>query len=213
MGRPGLSNELRRVFWQRIRAGLSVDRATAASGVALRTARDWHRQAGGVNPYPVEPVSGRYLSFEEREEITVGLAAGRSQADIARQLGRCPSTISREIKRNSTSAKSHQASAGPRYRASFAQSQADQKARRPKASKLAGHPRLRSQVQAGLKKHWSPEQIACRLVVDFPNDGGMRVSHETIYRSLYVQGKGGLKRELVKQLRTGRKLRKAHKKR
>ncbi len=212
MGRPGLPSHLRREFWQQVRGGLSVEKAAAVSGVALCTARDWYRDSGGVNPFPVSPVSGRYLSFQEREEIAVGLAAGRSQADIARQLGRCTSTISREIERNSTSVKSRKPSAGPRYRAGFAQSQAAQKARRPKASKLAGHARLRCQVQARLKEHWSPEQIMCRLVVDFPDDEGMRVSHETIYRSLYVQGKGGLKRELVKQLRSGRKVRKTHKK-
>ena len=212
MGRPGLPNQVRREFWQQIRNGLPIFKAAQAVGVPITTAQGWYRQAGGVNPYPPKPVSGRYLSFEEREEISVGLAAGRSQAAIARQLGRCPSTISREITRNSTSAKSHKVSAGQRYRASFAQSQADRQARRPKASRLAGHSRLRGQVQAGLKKCWSPEQIACRLVVDFPDDEGMRVSHETIYRSLYVQGKGGLKRELVKQLRTGRKRRKARKK-
>jgi IS30 family transposase len=212
MGRPGLPIQVRREFWQQIRTGLPIFKAAQAAGVPIGTAQTWHRQAGGVNPYSTKAVSGRYLSFEEREEISVGLAAGRSQVSIARQLGRCSATISREVARNSTSAKSHKASAGQRYRASFAQSQADLQARRPKASKLAGHGRLRGQVQAGLHKHWSPEQIASRLVVDFPDEEGMRVSHETIYRSLYIHSKGGLKRELVKQLRTGRKLRKAHKK-
>jgi IS30 family transposase len=212
MGRPGIPIQVRREFWQQIRAGLPVFKAAQAVGVPITTAQGWHRDAGGVNPYPPNPVSGRYLSFEEREEIAVGLAADRSQVDIARQLDRCPSTISREISRNSTSAKSHKPSAGPRYRARFAQYQADQQACRPKSCKLAGQTRLRDEVQAGLKKHWSPEQITSRLVVDFPDEERMRVSHETIYQSLYIQGKGGLKRELVKQLRTGRKLRKAHRK-
>jgi IS30 family transposase len=212
MGRPGIPIQVRRAFWQQIRAGLPIFKAAQAVSVPITTARDWFRQAGGVNPYPPNPVSGRYLSFEEREEIAVGLAAGHSQARIARDLGRDPSTICREIKRNSTSMKSHKPSAGLRYRARFAQYQADQQACRPKTCKLAGHTRLRDEVQAGLKKCWSPEQITSRLVVDFPDEEGMRVSHETIYRSLYIQGKGGLKRELVKQLRTGRKLRKSHKK-
>jgi IS30 family transposase len=212
MGRPGLPNQVRREFWQQIRTGLPIFKAAQAAGVPMTTAQDWYRHSGGVNPYPVKPVSGRYLSFLEREEIALGLAAGRSQADIARRLGRCPSTISREIKRNSTSVKSHRARAGHLYRASFAQSVADQSARRPKASKVEGCPRLRTQIQAGLKDQWSPEQISFRLVADFPDDEGMRVSHETIYKSLYVQGRGGLKRELVKHLRTGRKLRKAHRK-
>jgi len=212
MGRPGLPSHVRREFWQQIRIGLPIFKAAQVSGVPVTTAGGWYRDAGGVNPYPVSPVSGRYLSFQEREEIALGLAGGRSQADIARQLGRCASTISREIKRNSTSVTSHKPSAGQRYRAGFAQSRADHKARRPKASKLSRHARLRRQVQARLKEYWSPEQIMNRLIVDFPDDEGMRVSHETIYRSLYVQGKGGLKRELVKQLRSGRKVRKTHKK-
>ncbi|NQU37429.1 MAG: IS30 family transposase, partial [Actinobacteria bacterium] len=165
-----------------------------------------------MNPYSAEPLSGRYLSLTEREEIALGRAAGVSQAEIARQLGRCPSTISREIRRNSTSTTSHKPTAGHRYRASFAQSQADRRARRPKASKLTGDCGLRDRVAAGLKKNWSPEGIASRLVLDFPDDETMRVSHETIYKSLYVQGSGGLKRELVTHLRTGRTLRKAHRK-
>ena len=212
MGRPGLPNEVRREFWQRVRSGLTVPEAAAAAGVAKRTAADWHRQAGGVNPYPARPVSGRYLSFQEREDIALGIAAGHSQARIARGLGRCPSTVSREIARNRTSAKSHQSRAGQRYRAGFAQSRADDRSRRPKASKTAGSRRLRTRLQAGLGKHWSPQQISHRLVVDFPDDEGMRISHETIYKSLYVQGRGGLNRELVKHLRTGRTLRKAHRK-
>jgi IS30 family transposase len=181
MGRPGIPIQVRREFWQQIRTGLPIFKAAQVVGVPITTARDWFRQAGGVNPYPPKPVSGRYLSFEEREEVAVGLAAGRSQAEIARDLGRDPSTICREIARNSTSARSHKASAGPRYRASFAQYQADQQARRPKSCRLAGHTRLRDEVQAVLKKHWSPEQIVSRLIVDFPSEEGMRVSHETIY--------------------------------
>lgn len=212
MGSPGLSSELHRGFWRGVRLGLTVPEAAAAVGVAMRTALDWHNQAGGVNPYSALPVSGRYLPFSEREEIALGRAEGLSQAEIARQLGRCPSTICREMARNSTSAKSHKPSAGHRYRASFAQSQADRNARRPKMTKLAELPRLRCRVQAGLKKHWSPEEIACRLVVDFGDDEQMRISHETIYKSLYVQGRGGLQRELVKHLRTGRSVRKAHRK-
>lgn len=191
MGRPGLPNQLRRQFWQGVRSGLTVPEAAAAAGVAKRTAVDWHRQAGGVNPYPAQPVSGRYLSFEDREDIAVGLAAGHSQAEIARGLGRCPSTVSREIKRNSVSAKSYQSRSGRRYRAGFAQSMADTNSRRPKMSKVTGNRRLRQEVQAGLTRHWSPEQISCRLLVDFPDDEGMRISHETVYKSLYVQGRGG----------------------
>jgi len=212
MGRPRLPNEVRREFWQGIRSGLVVPEAAAFAGVAPRTARLWHRQAGGVNPYPATPVSGRYLSFDEREGIALGLAAGDSQAQIARRLGRSPSTVSREITRNTTSAKPRLAGGGHPYRAGFAQARADASARRPKVSKVSGDPRLRTQVQAGLTKHWSPEQISARLVLNFPDDEGMRISHETIYKSLYIHAVGGLNRELVKHLRTGRTLRKAHRK-
>ena len=90
VGRPGLSSELRRGFWGGVRSGLTVPQAATAVGVAMRTALDWHNQAGGVNPYSAAPVSGRYLSFSEREEIALGRAEGLSQAEIARRLGRCP---------------------------------------------------------------------------------------------------------------------------
>jgi hypothetical protein len=120
MGCPGVPIQVRREFWQQIRNGLAIFKAAQAVGVLITTAQTRHRQAGGVNPYSTTAVSGRYLSFEEREEVAIGLAAGRSQAGIARDLGRDPSTICREIARNSTSAKSHKASAGPRYRARFA---------------------------------------------------------------------------------------------
>ena len=90
MGRPGLPNQVRREFWQQIRNGLPIFKAAQAVGVPITTAQGWYRQAGGVNPYPPKPVSGRYLSFEEREEISVGLAAGRSQAAIRSPVGPLP---------------------------------------------------------------------------------------------------------------------------
>lgn len=145
--------------------------------------------------------SGRYLSMCEREEIAV-LRATLGVREIARRLGRSPSTISRELARNSTGA--------GRYRASVAQAEADRRARRPKASKLVTCQRLHAYVQdkLGGDEHWSPEQISGRLVLDFPDDEQMRISHETIYRALYVQGRGALRRELAACLRTGRTLRK-----
>jgi IS30 family transposase len=145
--------------------------------------------------------SGRYLSFSEREEIALGLAQGRSQAQIAGELGRSRSTISREIARNR--------GGGPRsrYRASVAHSHAERSGRRPKPAKLAVNAALRHVVQALLWERWSPEQITRRLRRDFPADPEMRVSHETIYQSLYVQGRGALRRELTACLRTGRALR------
>jgi len=148
--------------------------------------------------------SGRYLDVAEREEIMAGLAAGESMRAIGRRLGRDAGTISREVARNSVSN-------GPRsrpYRAAAAQRFAEARACRPKPSKLEQNPRLREHVQATLLQGWSPDQISRRLIEEFPADAEMRVSHETIYRELYVQGRGGLRRELSVCLRTGRAVRK-----
>jgi IS30 family transposase len=139
------------------------------------------------------------LSVAEREEIAVGLAAGESLRAIAARLGRHPATIGREIARNS---------AGGRYRAIAAQDRAEVRARRPKIARLAGNQRLRGWVQDRLEERWSPEQISVMLKAVFPDDLEMRVSHETIYQSIYVQGRGALRRELAACLRTGRALRK-----
>jgi IS30 family transposase len=152
--------------------------------------------------FDLDEPSGRFLSFSEREEIALGLAAKRSVRSIARDLGRSPSTVSREVARNRGRAHTW------RYRASTGQDRADRAARRPKQAKLAGNPRLREQVRAGLRARWSPQQITRRLAEDFPAEEQMRVSHETIYQSLYVQGRGALRRELATCLRTGRALRK-----
>jgi len=148
------------------------------------------------------PPKGRYLSVGEREEIALSVAVGATNAEIAARLGRHPATIGREVARNGV------ARWPACYRAVPAQAKAEARARRPKPSKLASRPQLREEVQAGLTKHWSPEQIARRLVSDFPDDEQMRVSTEAIYQSLYVQGRGGLRRELTACLRTGRALRK-----
>jgi transposase, IS30 family len=208
--RPATSGQVRRLFWDRIRAGLLVGEASEAVGVSRTVGRRWFRQVGGVNPYPTAPASGRYLSFAEREEIAVGLAAGRTQARIARDLGRTPGTISREIARNSPSRGMRRSRSKLAYRAGLAQHLADERARRPKALTIPALPQLREHVQAGLDQHWSPQQISNRLRADFPDDRGMQVSHETIYKTLYVQGRGQLKRELTGALRTGRALRKPH---
>jgi transposase, IS30 family len=141
-------------------------------------------------------VSGRYLSLAEREEIAVGVAAGRSLREIARGLGRPASTVSREIARNSSAAGS--------YRATAAQGRAEARARRPKTAKLAGSAELRGWVQGKLRKRWSPEQVSRRLAAEFPGRPEMRVSHETICQSIYVRGRGALRRELAAGLRTGR---------
>jgi IS30 family transposase len=185
-------------------------------------------------PSDFEPHTGRYLSFAEREEIAICRAYGYGVRRIATHLGRSPSTISRELRRNA-------ATRGGKlvYRAVIAQWHRDRRAARPKTAKLAANDRLREYVQARLAglvrtpdgkpipgpstqwngrnqarrqdrrwaNSWSPEQIANRLAIDFPDDGLMRISHETIYQALYIQGRGALKRELVACLRTGRALR------
>jgi IS30 family transposase len=164
----------------------------------------WFRQAGGVKGNGPRAAGGRYLSVAEREEIAVGLAAGDSQAVIGERLGRSPSTISREVRRNSRGRGS--------YRALAAQGQAQHRARRPKTAKLAGNAELRAWVAARLKRNWSPEQISMMLRREFPGRPEMQVSHETIYQSVYVQGRGALRRELASCLRTGRALRKPRRK-
>ncbi|MEV4081769.1 IS30 family transposase [Nonomuraea fuscirosea] len=185
-------------------------------------------------PISLDPPSGRYLSFAEREEIAILRAQKCGVREIARSLGRAPSTISRELRRNA-------ATRGGRldYRASVAQWHADRQARRPKRCKLAINDRLQQYVQDRLAGHvtsadgstvpgpqtrwigrrhgrrqdrrwatsWSPEQIANRLPIDFPEDDTMRISHEAIYQALYIQGRGALRRELTACLRTGRALR------
>ncbi len=138
------------------------------------------------------------LSFEERELISRGIAAGESGRRIARALGRAPSTVCREIR-----------AGGGRgsYRALGAERRAQRSVQRPKATKLGSCGRLLDAVEHGLSQRWSPQQISARLKVDHPDDGEMRISHETIYQSLYVQSRGELRRQLSASLRTGRRRR------
>jgi IS30 family transposase len=230
--------EHRRVFWSAIAAGRSSEDAAVDAGVSLPVGTRWFREAGGMAPSHLGPsanaLSGRYLSFAEREEIALLRAVGRGVREIARQLGRAPSTISRELRRNAATR-----GGGLEYRATTAQWHADRSARRSKPAKLATNAKLRDHVEdrlagriaapdgkeargpsvawkgrrAGRRqdrrwaKAWSPEQISGRLRRDFPEDETMRVSHEAIYQSLYVQGRGALKRELTACLRTGRAVR------
>src|SRR4051794_24698579 len=201
MARPSVPVEVSKRFWEGVREGLCVDDASAGAGVSQATGWRWFGSRGGVLPScssTAEP-SGLRLSFAEREEIACLAAAGHSARSIARELGRAPSTITREL--------SLRRSPDGRYRASTAQAAADASARRPKPAKLAINARLRVEVQARLELHHSPEQIMRRLREDFPDDPEMWVSHETIYQSLFVQGRGALRRELTTCLRTGRALR------
>ena len=153
---------------------------------------------------PAHPVSRSRLTLAEREDIACLRAAKLGVRAIARELGRDPGTISRELARND--------SYDGRYRASVAQQKADERAREAGRAanpvRLATNLRLRREVATRLKQNHSPEQISKRLREDFPDDPELQVSHETIYQSLYIQGRGALKRELTRHLRTGRSMRK-----
>ena len=234
-GRPSLRRDVERLFWHEIAKGLTSEGAAIAVGASGAAGSRWFRERGGMPTFMVVPATGRYLSFEEREQIALLRVQGAGVREIARRLGRAPSTVSRELRRNA-------ATRGGKleYRAVVAQWKAELLARRPKTAKLVDNERLHDYVQERLSgrifrpngagvagpatapwkgrnkprrqdrrwaRAWSPEQIAHRLPVDFPHDESMRISHEAIYQALYVQARGALKRELVTCLRTGRALR------
>jgi IS30 family transposase len=193
-------------------------------GLAEHTGRRWFSQAGGVVPAHVQAKRvGRYLSLEEREEIFVSVQRGSSIRFIARSLGRAPSTVLRELHRNMSQQYRTRSRLEGRpgkhrtrpweYRPSLAQRRADSRAARPKPAKLATNSELRDLVQAKLWERLSPRQTARELRSEFPNNPEMWVSHEAIYQSIYVQGRGALRRELAICLRTGRTLRKPRNKR
>lgn len=188
-----LTVEQREEVWDRLQSGESIRSIARSLGKAHATIRELVAKTGGVRPV-ASVRSERHLSLAEREEISRGLARGESSRQIAVRLGRAPSTISREIARNG----------GGRYRACDAEALARRRARRPKVAKLARCHRLRRVVEAKLALRWSPQQIASWLAEEYPEDPEMRVSHETIYMSLFIQGRGALRQELHKALRTGR---------
>jgi IS30 family transposase len=225
---------VQRRFWIKIAEGCSSYDAATACGVSEPLGSRWFRDGGGMPPFSLTAPSGRYLSFVEREEIALLRVQKLGVREIARQLGRDPGTISRELRRNAATRSGKLA-----YRASVAQWHAERRARRPKVAKLAVNDRLRDYVQDRLsgavtdaegrpipgpdvpwkgRRHgrradrrwgtsWSPEQISHRVRIDFPQDESMRISQEAIYQALYVQGRGALRRELTACLRTGRALR------
>ena len=234
-GAPSHRREVERGFWREIAKGLLAEEAAEVVGASQAVGAQWFRHGGGMSPFDLKAFSGRYLTFAEREEIALLKAQGAGVRAIAREVGRSPSTISRELRRNA-------ATRGGKleYRASVAQWKAELVARRPKTAKLVANEPLRAYVQERLagqvtrpdgtvvlgppvgtwsgrnKPHrkdrawvsgWSPEQIANRLPIDFPDDESMRISHEAIYQALYIEGRGALKRELILCLRTGRALR------
>jgi IS30 family transposase len=234
-GRPPVARrEHRQRFWKAIADGLSSEDAGVVAGVSPAVGTRWFRESGGMPSITQKPLSGRYLSCAEREEIAILRARDCGVCEIAQQLGRAPSTISRELRRNAATR-----GGDLDYRATTAQWHADRRGRRPKVAKLAANEALRQYVQDRLsgkvatpdgqvvagpdtrwigRRHgrrqnrrwatsWSPEQIANRLRIDFPDDESMRISHEAIYQALYIQGRGELRRELCACLRTGRALR------
>ncbi len=184
-------------LWVRLRSGMAAKPAARQLGLCTGTVRAYLIRCGGIHPPPRTRSVDR-LRVEEREEISRGLAAGLSLREIAAQLGRAPSTISREVARNG---------GRRRYRAARADRDAWSRASRPKRCKLATNPALREVVAARLERRWSPEQIAGWLCQQHPRNTEMRVSHETIYRTLFVQSRGALRKELTRQLRTGRVIR------
>ena len=184
-------------IWRRMRAGHSMKPTARALGLPTSTVRSYLVRCGGIMPDPRHRAARR-LSLAEREEISRGLAAGRSLRVIAAQLGRAPSTISREVAGNG---------GRQRYRATAADQGAWAKATRPKPCKLATNPALAGIVTAQLQRRWSPQQIAGWLKTTYPDNHQMQVSHESIYRTLFVQSRGALRKELTAYLRTGRVIR------
>ncbi len=234
-GRPPVGRrEHRQRFWVAVARGASSEDAGIEAGVSAAVGVRWFREGGGMPSISLAAPSGRYLSFAEREEIAIVRARGRGVREIARQLGRSPSTISRELRRNAatrsggfeyraTTAQWHADRRARRPKPAklavnselrrYVQDRLSGAVERPDGIAVAGpevqwvgrrHGRRRDRRWA---KSWSPEQISGRLRLDFPDDESMRVSHEAIYQSLYVQGRGALRRELTACLRTGRALR------
>jgi IS30 family transposase len=193
-----LSAASKRELWERWRAGESISDIARALHKAPGSIHGMLEATGGFSP-PERRRRRCALTPAEREEISRGLASGESLRAIATRLGRCASTVCREVNRNG----------GRRnYRAQKAEEQALKRARRPKRCLLAIDERLRDVVARKLREDWSPEQISGWLKREYPNDEAMRISHETIYRTLFVQAKGTLKRELLAQLRSRRMMRK-----
>jgi IS30 family transposase len=234
-GRPEPSRAVQREFWRLIASGITTVQAAEEVGVSAPVGVRWFRHAGGVTPLSLDEPTGRYLSLAEREEIALLKAQDKGVREIARRIGRDPGTVSRELRRNAATRsgkpvyravvaqwKAQQAAkrpkpaklAGNERLREYVQDRLAGNVRRPEGTIVAGPT---TPPWKGLNKPhrqdrrwslaWSPEQIAHRLKVDFPDDESMRISHEAIYQSLFIEGRGALKRELVACLRTGRALR------
>jgi IS30 family transposase len=198
-GRPGLSPEQKRELWSRWKAGESLSEIGRALGKQAGSIHGVVASNGGYVP-AVRRRSPRVLTITEREEISRGLAEGASLRRIAGRLHRAPSSISREVRRHG---------GRHRYRAARAEERAWDRARRPKPCKLAAVPRLRELVAGKLADDWSPEQISGWLARTYPGEHALQGSTETIYRSLFVQARGVLRKELTAHLRTRRTMRRS----
>lgn len=234
-GHPSRRREVELWFWREIAKGLGGEDAAAAVGVSSAVGSRWFRERGGMATLLRDPATCRYLCFAEREEIALLRAEGRGVREIAREIGRSPSTISRELRRNAAtrggkleyraSVAQWKAELVARRRKTvklaanavlrgYVQERLAGQVRRPDGTAAAGpavkgwkgrnKPRRQDRRWA---MAWSPQQISARLRIDFPDDPSMRISHEAIYQSLFVQGRGALSRELTACLRTGRALR------
>jgi IS30 family transposase len=210
-------------FLELLEQGMTSAMASRKVGVNERTGRDWAKgivksadrrftfdgrlvwsRPGLVKvPAAEKVISPRFLSIDDRLQIADLHRQRLPVRQIAARVGRSPSTVSRELRRNA-----HAASGD--YRPWAAQRRAAERRSRPKLGKIAQNPALRLFIAGGLKRKWSPEQISRRLVLNFPDRPEMRVTHETIYQALYVQGRGELRRELARSLRTGRAVRRPH---
>src|SRR5450755_2255921 len=197
--RNRLSTEQRIEMWRRWRAGESLHEIGRAFGKDHWSIQFLLSKRGGIAP-PVRRRSLRTLTLAEREDISRGIACGSSIREIAKGLQRPVSTVSREVARHG---------GRPLYRASEADHQAWDSALRPKLCLLANHETWRTIVASKLMLDWSPEQISAWLKVRYPNNESMRVSHETIYRCLFIQARGVLKKELIQHLRSKRLIRRS----
>lgn len=197
MGQRGMGEELRAQIWRRWKQGESLSEIGRALNRPVETIFSTLQRRGGFAPRS-RVRNGHSLRLQEREEISRGVAEGATVREIARALRRAPSSISRELRRNGGRG---------RYRACRAEQAAWHRARRPKPYWLACNPKLCELVQEKLQQRWSPEQISGWLASSFAGDESMRVSPETIYRSLFIQARGLLKKELIKQLRRRHRMR------
>jgi transposase, IS30 family len=191
-------------YWKLILGGVPPVEACRQVGIGRKTGYRWRNEAGGMPPARVaeEVRCSRYLSLLERQRIATLRERGHGVREIARRLGRSPSTVSRELRRN---LKRHDKNV---YDADLAHARARDNARRKRDGVLVRDPELREVVRAKLEDTWSPQQIAAWLRTEYPDQPDWHLCHETIYRALYLGGKGGLTRALTAKLRTGRPLRK-----